>query len=1042
MESGIALIAVLVIGVPIALAIWLVTRANSAVREIERLWVRIGKLESELNRLKSEGQHAKPVEPSTVPAQPPQPKPEPFTAPPIPPPLPIIASEQISRPYPPQPGIPPLPVGIVWEPSETEQEPEKEPALVVPAQSGPPINWEQFMGVKGFAWVGGLALFLGVAFFVKYSFERNLVPPELRVAIGFLAGLGLLVGGVVMSRKNFPTLSQTLCATGVVILYAVTFACRSIYHFEFFGAIPTFLLMALITTTAFFLAVRLNALVVAILGMLGGFLTPILLSTGHDNPLGLFGYIAILDAGLIIVALNRRWYFLTALAALGTAIMQAGWANKFFVSEKYFEGNKILVAFVVLLGFSALFLAGRWWANVRNRQNVEGTPNPTALGAANLQWLSGSTLGLVFVAYAFTTWFLDFPPLAQRPWLTFSFVFLVDLIVVALILIDDAIFSALSVSGFAVFGLLALWTSKSLSNELLNAALAFYFIFAVTHSALPALIQRRSGSKKQHWLNHCFPILALALVLFPVFNFRDVSFIIWPFILLVDLLAIVIAVMSAALLPVLAVLLLTLAATGALIFKIPSGITVLPFPLFLLGAFVVFFLAASVWIIKKFSPSALTQGIKFTGDFSGPEEFAAILPACSIILPFLLLIMVALRLPMPNPTPIFGLALLLVVLLFGVTRLFSLDWMPAIGLACVTALEYSWHFNHFDPAKTTQPLNLILAWYIIFFAAFALYPFIFLNRYSDKVIPWATAAFAGIPQFLLVHRFVSAVYSNQVMGLLPAAFAIPGLLSLVVVLKKIPAETKSRMTQLAWFGGVALFFITLIFPIQFDRQWITIGWALEGAALLWLFHRVPHPGLRLTGIALLFAAFGRLALNPAVLEYHRRAATPIFNWYLYAYGVVIVCMFVAGRLLAPPRNIVLKSNVPPVLAGLGTVLAFLLLNIEIADYFSQPGSTLTFQFSGNFARDMTYSIAWALFALALLIYGIVKKIPGSRYAAMGLLCVTLLKLFFHDLAQLGQLYRIGAFIGVAVIAMLASFAYQKFFTAANSKAATPNETQP
>ena len=195
---------------------------------------------------------------------------------------------------------------------------------------------------EGFAWVGGLALFLGVVFFVKYSFDNNLVPPVLRVTIGFLVGLGLLVGGVVMSRRRFPVLSQTLCATGVVILYSVTFACRSIYHFDFFGPIPTFLLMALITTTAFLLAIRLNALVVAILGMLGGFLTPVLLSTGQDNPLGLFGYIAILDVGLIVVAFNRRWYFLTALAAFGTAIMQISWAGEFFVSEKYFEGNKIL----------------------------------------------------------------------------------------------------------------------------------------------------------------------------------------------------------------------------------------------------------------------------------------------------------------------------------------------------------------------------------------------------------------------------------------------------------------------------------------------------------------------------------------------------------------------------------------------------------------------------------------------------------------------------------------------------------------------------
>jgi uncharacterized membrane protein len=58
---------------------------------------------------------------------------------------------------------------------------------------------------------------------------------------------------------------------------------------------------------------------------------------------------------------------------------------------------------------------------------------------------------------------------------------------------------------------------------------------------------------------------------------------------------------------------------------------------------------------------------------------------------------------------------------------------------------------------------------------------------------------------------------------------------------------------------------------------------------------------------------------------------------------------------------------------------------------------------------------------------------------MGLLCVTLVKLFFHDLAQLGQLYRIGAFIGVAVIAMLASFAYQKFFSAILKDEESKNE---
>ena len=505
-------------------------------------------------------------------------------------------------------------------------------------------------------------------------------------------------------------------------------------------------------------------------------------------------------------------------------------------------------------------------------------------------------------------------------------------------------------------------------------------------------------------------------------------------ILLIDLLAIGLAVVTAVLWPVLLVLLLTLSATGALLFKIPTDLTGLPSSLFLLAGFITLFAIAGVWIARKFQPDAIKTGLTLNGNFATPADLAAVMPACTLVLPFLLLMMVSARLPLANPTPLFGLALLLTVLLLGVARMFSLTWMPAVGLACVTALECAWHFTHFSPARVGQPFNLILAWYAVFFVLFAIFPFIFLRHFSRTAVPWATAAAVGLPQFFLIHRLVSEVYPNPWMGLLPAMFSLPGLLSVWVILKKIPVDVRSRMAQLAWFGGVALFFITLIFPIQFDRQWITLGWAFEGAALLWLFRRVPHPGLRLAGTGLLVASFARLAFNPAVLEYHARAPVPIANWYLYAYGLVSVCLFVGAKLLAPPRNLILKLDAPPVLGALGTVLTFLLLSIEIADYFSDLGSTLTFQFSGNFARDMTYSIAWALFALGLLIYGIMKEIVAARYTAMVLLIVTLLKLFFHDLAQLGPLYRIVAFIAVAIIAMLASFSYQKFFSKVHPEA--------
>jgi hypothetical protein len=455
-----------------------------------------------------------------------------------------------------------------------------------------------------------------------------------------------------------------------------------------------------------------------------------------------------------------------------------------------------------------------------------------------------------------------------------------------------------------------------------------------------------------------------------------------------------------------------------------------------LAAFAIFFVIAGIWLAKKVEQKAAEEEAAERGVLMNPEA-AQQLPAFSAILPFLLLIMATLRLPLSNPAPVFGLALLLVALVLGVSRLFSSRIMPAIALASVVALECAWQFNRFDPHRAGS----VIAWYALFYFIFAAYPFVFLRKAGHGMVPWATAALAGPLQFFLLHRAITAAYPSDVMGLLPAAFAVPGLVSLFIVLKTVPAEKSDRMSQLAWFGGVALFFVTLIFPIQFSRQWITIGWALEGAALLWLFHRVPHSGLRITGVGLLVAAFARLAFNPAVLGYHVRTSTPVLNWYLYTYGLVTICLFVGARLLAPPRHQVLQANAPAILASLGTVLGFLLLNIEIADFFSPVGSTLTFQFSGHFGRDMTYSIAWALYALGLLVAGIARKLPAARYAALALLSITILKLFIHDLSRLGPLYRIGAFIGVAVIAMVASFAYQRFFTAASQKEQSNAATQ-
>ena len=970
-----------------------IVKANAAKRTVDDLLARLSSVENELRTLGQQEVFAtKPEGPA--PATPP-------TVVAVPPPPSVIAPASV-REAPKESQPPPIPQELL----EAEA-----PRAAIPAR--PPIDWEQFMGAKLFAWIGGLALFLGVAFFVKYSFEHNLIPPELRVAIGFVVGVSLLVGGVLLKRKENAVTAQTLCATGVLVLYTVTFACRSYYHFAFFGLIPTFLLMTLITAVAFLLAVRLNAIVVAILGLAGGFLTPVLLSTGQDRPLGLFVYIALLDIGLLAASQRQRWNALPILGAAGTALTQIGWIGTFFVSEKYFDGNKVLVVMAVFAGFQTLFLGALAWAKRTEKMNRE---------------LTGSALGLAAVAMLSAFYLLSFQTLGQRPALLFSYIFLVDLGLLALTLLDAKLVVVEALAGLAAFIFLGAWTSNYLTGENLYTALAFYFVFALFHAATPLAMQRLRNTTLPWWC-HAFPALALALVLMPIFKLTELSILVWPFVLIVDILALVLAVMTATLLPILAVLLLTLLAMGAWLFRIPSDLTGLPTALFLLGGFAIFFLVGAAWPCRRLlaAPGAASaRPPSLFGNIADPANLSVQLPALSATLPFFLLIMVTLRLPLGNPSAVFGLALLLIVLLLGMTKVFSLDVLPAVGLVSVLALEHAWHFQHFDPARATLPL----IWYLVFYAVFSVFPFIFHRSFAGKTTPWATAALAGPLQFYLVYQLIRAAHPNGVTGLVPAAFVLPSLAGLFMLLKRTPLDSPARNGQLALFGGAALFFITLIFPIQFDRQWITVGWALEGAALCWLFHRVPHPGLRVTGVGLLVVVFVRLALNPAVLSYHPRTAAPIFNWYLYTYGIATVCLFAGARLLAPPRHLVLGRNSLPLLYTLGTVLAFLLVNIEIADYFSMPGTAaLTFQFSGNFARDMSYSIAWGLFALLLLIVGIRKKSAPVRYASLGLLGVTVLKLFFHDLSQLDQLYRIGAFIVVAVIAILASFLYQRFLAA-------------
>jgi uncharacterized membrane protein len=324
----------------------------------------------------------------------------------------------------------------------------------------------------------------------------------------------------------------------------------------------------------------------------------------------------------------------------------------------------------------------------------------------------------------------------------------------------------------------------------------------------------------------------------------------------------------------------------------------------------------------------------------------------------------------------------------------------------------------------------------VLYVLFVAYPFVLGRRARESRDPYLAAVLASGVFLVAARQAFEMGGLSGFVGVVPVGEgAIMALL--LRQLLRLEAQGAPDLGRLAVVAGAALALITVAIPLQLDHQWITIGWALEGAALSWLCTRVPHRGLILGATGLLVVVFVRLALNPAVFYYEPRGALRVFNWYLYTYATCAVAMIVAAGWL---RRTTLMAGawlrIPGVLQAGGVILLFLLLNIEIADFYA-TGPEITFRFNATLAQDLTYTIGWLLFGLALLASGIIAHSRAGRIAALALIAVTTFKCFLYDLRLLGGLYRVASFVGLAISLALVSIALQKFVLAPAKPKADP-----
>jgi uncharacterized membrane protein len=244
-----------------------------------------------------------------------------------------------------------------------------------PAQPSPfERAWAWLTGGNALVRVGVVVLFFGVAFLLKYAYEHTQVPIEVRlIGVALGAGVMLVIGWRLREAK--PVYALAIQGGGVGLLYLTVFGA-----FRLFNLIPgeaAFFLLVAIAVFSAVLAVLQNAMSLAVLGVSGGFLAPVLTSTGGGSHVMLFSYYAVLNAGVLGIALYKAWRPLNVVGFVFTFGIGAVWGSRFYRPELFDSTEPFLVLFFVQYVVIAVLFALRQAPQLKHYVDstiVFGTP--------------------------------------------------------------------------------------------------------------------------------------------------------------------------------------------------------------------------------------------------------------------------------------------------------------------------------------------------------------------------------------------------------------------------------------------------------------------------------------------------------------------------------------------------------------------------------------------------------------------------------------------------------------------------------------------
>ena len=213
------------------------------------------------------------------------------------------------------------------------------------------LSLEQRIGTQWVLIAGVITVFIAAGFFLKLAYDNYWIGPWGRISIAVVAGFISLAIGEITRRRGYEIAAKGTTALGFAILYAADFAAYRYYGL--IGVMPAFATAIIITAAAMAYAVALNEVVAAFLAMLGGFITPVIISKGENLPMPLFSYVLVLSSGAMLCAYWRKWRAINLLAFLGTFLLYTGWYEQFFRSQLRAAGTPEQMA--IALGWLGVF---------------------------------------------------------------------------------------------------------------------------------------------------------------------------------------------------------------------------------------------------------------------------------------------------------------------------------------------------------------------------------------------------------------------------------------------------------------------------------------------------------------------------------------------------------------------------------------------------------------------------------------------------------------------------------------------------------------